>query len=108
MMTKYNLDINSETINNNFKRIINLTYALLPTREEGNDWQKPLETILEELCGLYRLVIDLPFNHTTLFCLICKLEGLFTLVEEKDFGLYRRTIFECLALLNNIKDECIG
>ena len=41
-----------------------------------------------------------------LFPLLCKLEGLFTLTETKDFFLFRRTIFECLSLLSNLLKEC--
>lgn len=44
----------------------------------------------------------LPHQHEILFNLLCKLEGLFTLVDKEDFLLYRRTIFECLSLLNTL------
>ena len=69
-------------------------------REEGKDWTKPLETIIEELVGMNRLLIDL---QPDLFPIICKLEGLFSLTDdERDMALYRRTIFECLGLLNKL------
>ena len=42
---KYNLEVSNETLIKSLKRIINLIYKLLPMREEGNDWEKPLETI---------------------------------------------------------------
>jgi hypothetical protein len=99
MKTKYNFEVSNETLNHNLKRIINLVYKLLPMREEGNDWEKPLETIIEELVGMDRLVFDL---QSDLFPVICKLEGLFSLADDKDMPLYRRTIFECLALLSKI------
>ena len=102
MVIKYNLDISFEDVQFNLKRIINQTYKLLPTREEGNDWEKPLETILEELCGMKRLFND---HDPTFFSLLCKLEGLFSLTEDSNFNLYRRTIFECLGLLNSIKEN---
>ena len=38
-----------------------------------------------------------------IFSLMCKLEGLFTLNGENDFFEYRRTIFECLNLIQEIK-----
>ncbi len=104
MIVKYNLEIDKENIDSFLKRAINLTYKLLPLREEGGDWQKPLQTIIEELVGLNRLLFDF---QTDLFLVICKLEGLFTLVSEQDFPLYRRIIFECLSLLNEVKHECI-
>ena len=34
--------INKESIDFNLKRIINQVYKLLPMREEGRDWEKPL------------------------------------------------------------------
>ena len=42
MELKYNLAISNDIIKSDFKRLINQIYKLLPTREEGNDWQKPL------------------------------------------------------------------
>lgn len=41
----------------------------------------------------------------TFFPLISKLEGLYSLTEEEDFLCYRRTIFECLGLMNKIQKE---
>ena len=53
----------------------------------------------------------LGWQEDSFFVLICKLEGMFSLVEEEDFSLYRRTIFECLSLLGDLKtnvwlEEC--
>ena len=43
------VSISKSTIDNNLKRIINQVYKLLPLREEGKDWEKPLDTLIEEL-----------------------------------------------------------
>ncbi len=43
------------------------------------------------------------WQEESFFVLLCKLEGMFNLTEEKDFSLYRRTIFECLSLLGDLK-----
>ena len=99
MIIKYNTEIQNTVIVDNLHRLINQVYKLLPNREENVDWEKPLTTILEELAGMDRLLID---QQDILFPLMCKLEGLFTLTEEDDFQLYRRTIFECLSLMNGI------
>ena len=99
MIIKYDLNVREEVIDENLKRITNQIYKLLPNREEGIDWESPLATIMEELAGMDRLLID---QQDILFPLLCKLEGLFTLAEEDDFQLYRRTIFECLSLMNSI------
>lgn len=100
MILKYGAEIDKSAIDKNLNRITNQIYKLLPSREEKSDWQKPLTTIIEELAGMDRLLFD---QHEVLFPLLCKLEGLFLLSEDKDFFLYRRTIFECLGLINNIK-----
>ena len=103
MNMKYNLNIKSDSVIINLKRLTNQIYKLLPSREEGLDWQKPLQTIIEELSGMSRILID---QQSTLFSLLCKLDGLFILVQEEDFSLYRRIIFECLGLMDNIKNLC--
>ena len=36
-------------VERNLKRLTNQIYKLLPSREEGLDWQLPLDTIIEEL-----------------------------------------------------------
>ena len=103
MIIKYYANIDEAAIQNNLKRITNQIYKLLPNREEGSDWEKPLLTLIEELAGMDRLLID---RHEDLFALLCKLEGLFTLTDDKDFFLYRRTIFECLGLMNILIKAC--
>lgn len=102
MIIKYNISIKDEAVQNNLKRLTNQIYKLLPNREENIDWEKPLETIVVELAGMNLLLID---QHDILFPLLCKLEGLFTLTKEEDFFLFRRTIFECLSLINNLKES---
>ena len=97
MIIKYDMQIDNNSIEVNLKRITNQIYKLLPNREEGIDWKTPLTTIMEELKGIQRLIKD---YEETFFSLISKLEGLFTLTKENDFFLYRRTIFECLSLMN--------
>lgn len=103
MVLKYDIEIQDSAIHNNLRKITNQIYKLLPEREEGLDWTVPLSTIMEELAGMDSLLAD---QHNLLFPLLCKLEGLLTLTEEEDFFLFRRTIFECLSLVNNIMTQC--
>ena len=103
MITKYNTLIENEAIVVNLKRITNQIYKLLPSREEGADWEKPLSTLIEEIAGMDRVLIG---QHEILFPLLCKLEGLFILTKEDDFFLFRRTIFECLSLINDLTKTC--
>ena len=101
MVLKYNVNINNNIIVNRLQNLINQTYKLLPSREEGSDWQKPLQTILEELAGMQRLM-NCGYSEI-FFPLLNKLEGLYSLVEDDDFLCYRRTIFECLGLMNDLQ-----
>ena len=103
MEIKYNCEIDNKIIVSNLQRLINQLYKLLPTREEGNDWEKPLSTIIEEIAGMNRLIIG---QQSEFFSLLCKLEGLFLLTKEEDFMLYRRTIFESLGLLKELITIC--
>jgi len=104
VILKNGIEIEEVAIHENLKRIINQVYKLLPMREEGSNWEKPLDTLLEELKGMDRLLIG---QHRTFFSLLCKMEGLFELIEQDDFERYRCTIFECLSLLNDI-DQNVG
>lgn len=100
MKIKYNVAFDINVINKNLKRLTNQIYKLLPSREEELDWESPLNTIIVEFAGMDRLFID---RHDILFPLLCKLEGLFTLTQEEDFYAFRRTIFECLSLVDALK-----
>jgi len=42
MVVKYNINFTEDIIKQDIKRIINQIYKLLPLREEGYDWRKPL------------------------------------------------------------------
>lgn len=104
MIIKYDAYISNEAISTVLKRIINQIYKLLPSREEGSDWEKSLTTIIQELVGMDVLLID---HHEIFFSLLCKLEGLFALVKPEDFFLFRKTIFECLNLASELKNNVI-
>lgn len=100
MILKYGLDIDKETIDVSLKRLTNQIYKLLPLREEGHDWQKPLKTIMEEIAGMDRLFLD---QQLDLYKLSCKLEGLFSLNKNDDFMIYRSIIFECLGIMGELQ-----
>lgn len=105
MILKYNINIDNNIIIQRFRTFVNQTYKLLPIREQGSDWQKPLQTLIEELVGMYNLLQCGDDNKNTFLILFNKLEGLYSLVDDKDFFCYRRTIFECINLVNVIKDN---
>ena len=105
MLLKYNIEIDNNTIHRRLQVLINQVYKLLPEREQGQLWQKPLESILIELSGLYNLLNN--YELSGLFLeLFSKLEGLYSLTAEDDFLSYRKTIFDCLGLMNNLQ-QCL-
>lgn len=93
---KYNLNIDNIDIELYLINLKNKIYKLLPLREEGKEWNKYLNTILIELSGFNELFL----NKVELIALISKLEGLYKL---EDFILYRRTIFECLNIVEDLR-----
>ena len=103
MILKYGFDIDKEAVKVNLGRLTNQIYKLLPIREEGGNWEKPLETIMEELAGMDRLFLG---QQPELYKISCKLEGLFTLTQEDDFMVYRGIIFECLSLIGELS-KCL-
>lgn len=102
MIIKYDIDIQNEAIKKNIERITNQIFKLLPNREEGGEWKIPLKNLIVELGGMGELIKD----QTSLFSLLCKMEALLHLDEEKDFPQFRKTIFECLGLINEVK-KCL-
>lgn len=102
MMNKYNSEIDNSIIQKDIDRIINRIFKLLPSREEGTDWETPLQNLIIELVGLNELFKD----QLDFLPLISKMEGLKMLGTEEDFLDFRRTIFECLTLLTGIK-KCL-
>lgn len=103
MILKYNIQINSNIIAQRFQSLINQIYKLLPVRQEESDWEKPLQTIIEQLAGMQKLLNC--GDSETYFTLLNKLEGLHSLIKKEDFSIYRRTIFDCLNLMNVLKGE---
>ena len=99
MVLKYNVEFDNEAIIKNINRLTNQIFKLLPHREEGTDWETPLQNLILEVIGMKELGVD----EVKLFSLLCKMEALLTLTKENDFFAFRKLIFECLRLLNDIK-----
>lgn len=103
MVIKYDTDFAGDAIIENLNRIINQIFKLLPSREEGEDWEASLHNLILEITGMNRLLI----NQTILFSLLCKLESLSTLTDEEDFLDFRKLIFECLSICTELKKELV-
>ena len=76
------------------KRLINQLWKLIPMRDNEEDWETHLKTILEEITGLVRIYN----NKVEGLILLSKLEGL-TSPTCEDFMIYRKTVFRCIDLL---------
>lgn len=97
MSTKYDFDFSADVINKYVIRLTNQLWKLIPMRENDEDWQKQLETVIIEVVGLKEI-----FSLDPLFIqLLAKLEGL--KIVELDFSPYRKTVFEAINLLQELK-----
>ena len=94
MITKYNFEFSEEEVSKEITRLTNQLWKLIPMRENHEDWDKQLETVIIDIAGK-----DEIFVHNSHFLqLLSKLEGL--RIVDVDFSIYRKTIFECINLIN--------
>lgn len=92
---KYEIEFSQETIQKTVRRLTNQLWKLIPMRENDEDWYKQLQTVTLEIVGLNELFISPTFLQ-----LLSKLEGL--QIKEVSFELYRKTIFECINILQEL------
>ena len=97
MISKYIFNFREEDIKTNVRRLTNQLWKLIPKREHEEDWPKQLDTVILEIAGLNEIFIQPQFLQ-----LLCKLEGL--KVQETNFELYRKTIFESNSLLQELSN----
>lgn len=95
LLNKYGIDIPEEDVNKNVRRLTNQLWKLIPMREHEEDWQKQLDTVILEIAGLNEIFIGSAFLQT-----LSKLEAL--RIKETNFELYRKTIFECISLIQGL------
>lgn len=99
-MDKYGIRFPTKVKENDRIRLINQLWKLVPMRENNEDWEQHLYTILEEITGLVRIYKD----KTEGLILLSKLEGLTSEVCQ-DFMIYRKTVFRCIDLLSAVIDD---
>lgn len=95
LMTKYGFEFSIEDVQTNVKRLTNQLWKLIPMREHEEDWPRQLDTVTLEIAGLNEVFFNPHFLQ-----LLSKLEGL--KVQETNFELYRKTVFECISLLQEL------
>lgn len=96
MQTKYGFDFSANIIHQDVQRLTNQLWKLIPMREKEEDWNKQLESVIIEIAGKNELFAD----NALFLQLLSKLEGLKIL--DINFNLYRKTVFECINLLQEL------
>lgn len=97
VITKYNFPLEEEQVKAIIKRLTNQLWKLIPMRENDEDWQKQVNSTIIEIAGLNEIFGQVP----QFLLLLSKLEGI--LQVETAFEVYRKTVFECITLLHEIK-----
>ena len=78
-------------------RLTNQIWKLITMRENDENWESHLQTVIVELVGMNEI-----FNFDERFLiLLSKLEGL-RVGENIEFFIYRKTVFESISLLREI------
>lgn len=94
---KYNLEITSlDSFEKNSLRLINQMWKLIPMKENNENWEKQLNTVIVEIVGLNEIFLKNP----QFLQLLSKLEGI--RAEDISFSLYRKTVFESIGLLRGL------
>jgi hypothetical protein len=91
-LTKYGYNFRYEDVEKNVRRLTNQMWKLIPMREHEENWSKQLDTVTLEIAGMNEI-----FNNPLFLQLLCKLEGL--KIQNTNFELYRKTVFEGISLL---------
>ena len=100
MLDKYGIGFDKNDVIKNIRRLTNQLWKLIPMRENEEDWQKQLDTVILEFVGLNEIFIGPTFLQA-----LSKLEAL--KIKEVDFDFYRKTVFECISLIQGIKNESV-
>lgn len=98
METKYQFEFSAEVINKNITRLTNQLWKLIPMRENEENWEKQLNIVTIEIAGLNRIFLQTP----QFLQMLSKLEGIAD-IEKMEFSDYRRTVFEVINLLQELK-----
>lgn len=97
-MIYYNIEFNNLLVTQDLRRLINQIWKLLPMRENEEDWQKQLDSVLVELRGLSVMFGD----QLNFLILLSKLEGL---RDTENFMTYRVVVFSAISLLTELTNS---
>lgn len=97
-MTKYGFSFSYDVIESTVRRLTNQLWKLIPMRENNEDWKRQLNTVIIEIAGLNEVFIQ----NSLFLQLLSKLEGLL-IMDEIEFSLYRKTVFDAINILQEFK-----
>lgn len=85
-------------VKSDINRLTNQLWKLIPMRENKEDWASQLDSLVIEIAGLYELSSN---TDEKFLILLSKLKGM--QVETTTFQVYRKTVFECISLLREMR-----
>ena len=85
-------------LTSDINRLTNQLWKLIPMRENKEDWLNHLNYLIVELAGLNELCSN---TDEKFLILLSKLKGL--QIEDTTFHVYRKTVFECISLLREMR-----
>lgn len=85
-------------LTSDINRLTNQLWKLIPMRENEEDWLSHLNYLIVELAGLNELCSN---ADEKFLILLSKLKGL--QIEDTAFQVYRKTVFECISLLREMR-----
>lgn len=95
LTSKYGFDFPDNLVSS-IGSITNQIWKLIPMYENGEDWEKQLDTVILSIAGLNEIFVERP----QFLQLLMKLEGIKAIVP--DFPLYRKTVFEAIGLFQEL------
>lgn len=95
--TNYGFQVPNSTIDSDINRLTNQLWKLIPMRENKENWLGQLDTVIIEISGLNAILVA----DNNFIVLLSKLEGL--KVVETEFNVYRKTVFEAISLLREMR-----
>lgn len=90
--------IPAATVSSDINRLTNQLWKLIPMRENKENWLEHLDSLIVELAGLNELSSN---TDEKFLILLSKLKGL--QIEDTNFQLYRKTVFESISLLREMR-----
>lgn len=81
--------------------LVGRIYKLLPLKENNQNWEVYLHSLLSELSGTNALLL----NNKYFFVLLSKLESLNLLENHSDF---RKVIFESITYTKSLPEKIVG